>query len=207
MVEEGFIFYDKENDEIYVKERLRSYALADKGKRDYDVIRFESDNNKANAKIDFKNLDLDVSGVKEVNLSDVAKVKIIPRLNFLHIKQDRDFEFNGTILGGMVDLVGNENKFDYEEFKIEMPKVDWMQLNFTDNKDVFYRGGQTDLKPIKTKIEGFEGELFIDAPDNKNGKKGYKDFPKLKSNSKSRAYYNKGKFKNIYARDSFYCKL
>ena len=205
MMEDGFIYYDKALNLITIKQRLINYGLADRNKMDYDIIQIESISKNTNARLDFEDRDLDLTGVQQFKLSSAQEVVILPRLKFINVHHNRDMEFNGTVLGGRIDFTGNDKKFNYDEFNIRMPNIDWMQINYPSYK--MNRSGKSEMLPIKTKIENLTGVLLIDEPSNKSGKEGFRDYPKFESYEKSYAYYDQGAFKNVYSRDSFYFEL
>jgi len=205
MMEDGFIYYDKDANLITLKQRLINYGLADRNKMDYDIIKIESISKNVNARLDFDDKDLDLTGVQQFKLSSAQEVVIFPRLKFINVHHNRNMEFNGTVLGGRIDFTGNDYEFNYDEFNIRMPNIDWMQINYPSFK--MNRSGKSEMENIKTKIEKLTGVLLIDDPNNKSGKEGYRDYPKFESYESSYAYYDQGAFKNVYNRDSFYFEL
>jgi len=87
------------------------------------VLKILSEAKQDNAVFDIANKDLTLQGVSNVRLSKAKDVVILPRNNTISIGKNRNLNFNGTVLGGRVDFVGNNFKMDYENFSITMPEM------------------------------------------------------------------------------------
>jgi hypothetical protein len=204
---QGFLIYDVNEDYCIVKERVHTYVMADKGRVDYDVIRFNSSvRGIPNASINLLNNDLLIQGVRSVFLSDSQKVYIYPKNQRVVVKKNRDFTFDGKIKAGRFDLYAKECYFNYDEFKLDLPIIDSLSFKvvaFEENK-----WGERPQIRVKTVIEDFKGEILVDDPDNKSGRKDFPEYPVLTSKTHSFVYYNKKSiFNGVYPKDKFYYRL
>ena len=205
LIEDGFIFYNEADKEITIKDKLIHFGLADRNKTDFDAIRIYSSSKKENANFNFTTKNLKLSGVEDLVVSQAKEVIILPRNEEITLLKNKDMQFGGTVLGGRVDFVGENFKFDYNNFTIDLPNMDEMLINYPNFQ--MTKGGQSELEPVRTSINNISGTLYIDKPTNKAGIMGNRDYPKFKSKGKSYAYYDNDRFKNLYRRDSFYFEL
>lgn len=203
----GFVDYYKDKQVFVVKDKLFKYVLARAGKTDYDVIvLYSTITNKSNATLNLVNFDMKMRGVKEVHLSDSQMVRIYPYDNEIILQKNRNIQFRGHIQSGRFDFYGQDFNFEYDKFKINLLKTDSMTLKVQRReKD---ENGQYSLIKVKTVLEGINGELFIDDPNNKSGLKSFSQYPIFKSNNESYVYYDREFTKNgVYKRDKIYYKV
>jgi len=205
LVEDGFVYYNPASKIIQIKDKVILHGLANVNKSDYDVLKILSEAKNDNAVFDISNKMLTLEGVTNVRLSKAKDVVILPRNNTINIGKNRNLNFNGTVLGGRVDFVGNDFKMDYQNYTIKMPVMQEILINYP--SFTMTASGQPELEPVSTKIEDVSGMLYIDMPENKSGLMGNRDFPKFKSDGTARTYYDEGPFKNLYRRDSFYFEI
>ncbi|MGQ1891514.1 hypothetical protein ACT29H_13820 [Thermophagus sp. OGC60D27] len=204
----GFVDYNPNTDTIKIQERLKDYILFRMGKKDYDVIRFNSitPKNIPNAKFDLKNYDLALQGVKNISISDRQNVVFIPEKQEVTLKFNRNFSFNGRIIAGMIQLFGDGFFFSYDDFRIDMSTIDSMRLNIGTNKTDEY--GQPLLQPVDNTIAKLSGYLQIDTASNKSGLVDYPHFPLLVSNRNSYVYYDRPDIQSgAYSKENFYFEL
>ncbi len=203
----GFLIYDINEDYCIAKDRVEIYVKSHQGKSDYDVINFQSSvRSVANASINLLNNDLIIQGVKMVLLSDSQKVFIYPKNQRVVVKKNRDFTFDGKILAGRFDLYAKECYFSYEKFKLDLPIID--SLSFKVEAFEENQWGEKPQVRVKTVIEDLKGDILVDDPNNKSGRKNYAEYPILSSKSNSFVYYDKAEiFNRVYSRDKFYYRL
>lgn len=206
LVEEGFIFYDKENEMVYVKEKTFNYVFASAGKKDYDIIAIPSLTKDANAILNLKNFDLNVNGIKQFYLSDSQFVLIYPLDDKITIKKNRDMFFDGTIVSGNIDFKGSNFYFSYDTFNIKMNAVDSMIL-YVESTEIDDNGNPLYL-PVNTNISVTSGRLQIDKTDNKSSKVHYPEYSIFTTYDYSIADYQKPNiFDEVYEKEDFYFKL
>ncbi|MGB1216391.1 MAG: hypothetical protein ACPG5P_00860, partial [Saprospiraceae bacterium] len=209
MVSKGFIEYDKENETIYIQEKLRHYALSAVEKTDYDNVIIRSKTKESNAilYLDEKNQNpIDIKAVNNIEFSQEQKVALKPLNNQIMLKQNRNMDFAGKVFAGMTIFQGKDFMFDYNGFQIQMDSIRYF--------DLFENSGQTDERDepiaygIGSRIEDVSGTLLIDAPHNKSGVEDINMFPSFTSSGYSFVYYDgRDIMDGIYKRDSFYFRL
>lgn len=203
----GFITYDVEDDEVHVTEKLFDYIAARAAKIDYDVIQFPSVvRASANASINLLNYDMTIFGVKQIFMSDSQNVVVYPLEQKITLKKNRDFTFAGVVHAGRFDFFGKEFSFNYDKFVIDLKNVDSLRLMVKSREPDAY--GEYPLVKVRTVLENINGNLEIDHPANKSGRKPYPSFPIFNSFKDSYAYYNKKTIQNgKYPKDKFYFHL
>jgi len=203
----GLLGFDFEADKVFVKDKLYEYVLSSRKRVDYDVINVNSMVEEGNnAKLNLLNFDLTIYGVPGVVLSDSQKVVVVPKNGVIRMKRNRYFEFEGLVKAGRFDFYGKEFSFDYENFKINLTNVDSLRLKAESTElDVY---GNPMVKPVKTVIEGVNGDLLIDNFENKSGNEDFPGYPIFNSKDKSYVYYDKGNaLGSVYNRGKFYFEL
>lgn len=204
----GFIGYNVNTDEITIHQRLRDYLLFRIGKKDYDVIRFNSitPGEITNASLDLKNFDLNLNGVEAISICDHQNVVFFPRDKEIILKENRNFVFSGTINAGMLNLFGNGFKFSYDDFRIDMSNIDSMRMKvLTGETDYF---GQPVPREVKNTIADLSGYLQIDDADNKSGARRNSQYPVLSSKIESHVFFERPDIQNgAYKKENFFFTL
>ncbi len=196
-----FVDYDEERDEVTLKQRLFDYTKARVGKQDYDQIRFIShpEGTQANALLDVHSHKLQIFGVQRLTISRVKDIFMEPTGNSLVMLKNRDMEFSGKLNAGMFDMYGHNLYFSYDKYTINLSQVDSANM-FMMDQNTHKRGEQ-----IRSSIKIMTGDIIIDEPGNKSGKKTGNGFPVLHSTSDSYVYFDQKYVQNgEYKRDSFY---
>lgn len=207
MMVAGFVDYDTYTHTATIKEKTFEYILNAAEKRDYDVIRFQSQLTSGdNARLSLLNYELELNGIDQIAVSDSQKVAMFPYGRKILMQENFDFKFDGVIQAGRFTYWGNEYLFNYEQFRVNMTDIDSMKfqvMSFTTNTF-----GQRELRNVKTTLQDLNGELFIDKPDNKSGNKTYHDYPIFVSGKESYVYYDRRDiFNRVYPRETFYVEL
>lgn len=203
----GFLIYDLDSDVVTIKDRLYEYINAKARKSDYDVIQFNSVISKYdNATINLLNFDIKIRGVAQIFLSDSQNVYIFPREQEVVLQKNRDFNFDGKVVSGRFDLFGKEFAFKYDDFKIDMKKIDSLRMKVPDGPPDEY--GKVKLIPVRTVLQDLEGEVLIDHPNNKSGLEDFPKYPLFNSKRESFVYYDKKSIqRGAYDKQRFYFKL
>lgn len=209
LVEDGFIYYDKENKLVIVNEKIFNYSDASRQKIDYDVITAISASRQANnAVINLDNIELDINGVDQVVLSDSQLVGFKPSNLQLKVRKDREMEFEGRLFAGYGIFHGKDFDFNYNEFKIYANQVDSFILRIPDPNRELDRTGKPHLIPLGTRIEDMKCEVIIDEPDNKSSRTNNQHYPAIESNEPCYVYYDAKRTQNgAYDRDSFFFQV
>ena len=205
---QGFVIYNRNTDEVTLQQRLTDYIKSGMERQDYDVIQFttETKNNEDDATLLMGSYNLDINGVKHIAVSDSQNVVIFPKHQKITLKKNRDFQFDGKIMAGLLDLYGKDFNFSYENFKIDLNLIDSLQINIvTDSLSTYGKIYTTQLGSVLEKITG---NLLIDDPNNKSGLKQFDEYPIFNSSDSCFVYYDSKKIQDgAYKRDEFYFKV
>jgi len=199
LAEEGYIIYDKQNEIVTIKDKVIDDAMASIGKKDYDVIKIKSKSTKENGTFNLKEKILDLKGVNLVSVSDSQNVVFFPKNDSLKILQNRDMDFNGNVFAGKVNLAGDKFNFIYDTFKVDLNHVDELTLHVEEINDAEKK---IKLIPLKSKIEDFDGELYIDEMNNKSGKEKLDIYPQMAALTEAKVFYD-NVLNGVYKRDKF----
>jgi hypothetical protein len=204
MAIQGFIYYDSETDMVTIRPRLEEYLAASVAKIDYDVLSIPSKTTMPvdNALFDMRNFNLTINGVQEIFVSDSQNVTIYPKNARIVMKKNRNFEFDGHVQAGLFTISGKNFFFNYDTFKISLYKIDSLHIKYlTGAYDAYGRPVAEDARNL---IEDLTGELFIDRPDNKSGRKNYAEYPVFRSKANGHVYYDDKTIQaGVYKRDKF----
>jgi hypothetical protein len=239
MMSDGFVQYNGITKKIKVEQKLIDYVLSQNGEKDYDNLSIISDfrpikipfsdedlqnnpelqlekkriqdRNKirllsiAFARIKIDELEMKISEVDEVTLSESQNVIAFCDSSKLTIKKNRDMYFSGWLTAGKLDVYCKNSMFDYDGFKV----------NILSSRDAYFN-----FKPMKTddgnqpiaspsSISHLTGELLIDLPSSRSGKKAKMDeYPKLVTRLNSKVYYNdKSILNGAYDSTRFYYEI
>ena len=203
----GFVNYDLASGSITVKDKLFQYIQNERGRRDYDVIRFVSRlTSGANASISLLNYDMDIRGINAIALSDSQQVALFPAGREITVHEGLDFDFDGRITAGRFSFWGRKFFFDYDLFQMNMATIDSMRFKVPSFKPD--ANGNRRLVDVKNVLQNINGELLIDKPNNKSGRISYTEYPIFRSGKESFVYYDRKEiFDSVYNRDKFYVTL
>ncbi len=208
MANQGFVFYDRTNHEVTIKDKVSDFLEAFAGKKDYDVLSILSETEAPidNAVLDLSDFNLTVNGVRNVFLSDSQRVAFFPYNRQLTLGRNRKMKFDGVVVAGLFTVFGHDFEFDYDTFKINMNSIDSILIAVeTGEKDEF---GNMRSRDIENSIQMGSAELFIDEPDNKSGLKSLDKYPIISTTDKSYIFFDKlSRLENIYGRDDFFFKV
>jgi hypothetical protein len=208
MAAQGFIFYDSQSSMATLRPRLNNYLAASVSKIDYDVISIPSRTSSPleNAVFDLRTYDLTINGVPRIFVSDSQNVAIYPANDRIIMKKNRHFMFDGSVDAGLFTLYGNKFQFDYDSFKLSMLKIDSLHIRYLTGAVDEY--GFPVTESAQNLILNMSGDLIIDRPDNKSGRKSYPEFPIFNSKEDGYVYYDsKRNNGGVYKRDNFYFRL
>jgi len=205
----GLVDYDPETQKVRAKERMYHYVAAKSEKEDYDVIQVSSDiGTMENASMDLIDevFTLKINGIQKIVLSDSHQVVLFPAKGTITMSKNRDFDFSGIVKAGRLEFFGNNFKFLYDKFNIEMPNVDSLRLIVTSGEKTSM--GRDRLVRVSTVIEDLNGTLEIDDPANKSGLEQLEQYPIFTSHENSFAFYDRSRIHNkAYKRENFYFEL
>ncbi len=201
-------FYDFENDNFRIREKLTNNLLAKAEKIDFDVINFESNTTAPldNAFLNLNTYDLQINGIPRVFISKAQDVNIFPANNSVVIKKDRNFRFDGVVNAGNLTFYGNNFFFEYYGFKITMQNIDSVSIRAeTEQTDA---SGMKLFTEVRNKLINLTGVIYIDQPDNKSGREIFADFPKFSSTQYSNVFFNNPEIQEgVYTADKVYFRV
>jgi hypothetical protein len=208
LANKGFLFYDRSNNEVTIKQKTKDYLNSFAKKLDYDVMRIVSSTKAPvdNAVLDLRNYNLTVNGVNGVFLSDSQKVAIFPYKKQLVIEKNRSIHFDGVVEAGLFTVYGKNFSFSYDTFKIRLQKIDSIRISVeTEAKDMY---GNPVIQNINNLIELGTAELYIDNPSNKSGLRSLKQYPIINAVTFSYIFYDKiPGLEGVYPQKDFYFKV
>jgi len=208
LAELGFITYDLEEDRITMRQKSYDWIYASVDYIDYDVINFISETKAPleNASLDLRNNNLHINGVKQIQLSNAQAVSIFPAKQKITMRSNRDFMFDGVIDAGLFTFYGRNFYFNYDTFKIRLTNIDSLSMKVKSEIPDEY--GQISVLDIASMMEDMTGELLIDNPDNKSGRKKIPSYPVFSSTKNSFIYYDDMVVQNgVYEREDFYFEV
>lgn len=204
----GFLKYNSKDNNFYVTDRVFFYIDAKAGNTDYDALQFLSipGTKSDNARMDIHTYNLSLYGVSQVLVSDSQQVMVTPKGRELTVTRNRDFSFTGKVSAGRFEYYGSNFAFDYDQFMFNLTFIDSMRMKIPGKeKDAM---GNTLLVPVKSVIQYINGNLLIDQPGNKSGRKDFNEYPVFNSFKDSYVFYNKSSIqKGVYIQDNFFFNL
>lgn len=208
MAARGFIYYDRNFNEVTLKSKVDDYINAKLKRKDYDVLRILSETKAPvdNAVLDLKNFTISVNGVPNVIVSSSQRVAIYPYNRRLIIGKNRSIDFDGVVEAGLFTVFGKSFSFSYDTFKIRLHKIDSIKIAVeTSEKDAY---GNPLIKDIDNIIQLGTAELFIDMPNNKSGLKKLEQYPIINATTYSYIFYDKiPGLENVYPQQDFYFRI
>lgn len=205
---QGFLSYNRNTDEINLHKRLNDYIKSGMGRQDYDVIQFntKTSDKEADAIYFIGSSNLQINGVQQIAVSDSQNVVIFPKHRKIVLKKNRDFEFDGKIIAGLLDMYGKDFQFSYDQFKVDLKLIDSLKMNVI--VDSLSNFGKRYTNQLGSVIEKITGDLLIDDPNNKSGLKNFPKYPIFNSADSSYVFYDKKNIQNgVYKRSDFYFKI
>jgi hypothetical protein len=208
LANKGFVFFDRANQEVTIKQKTKDYIDSFAGKKDYDVMSIYSETKAPvdNAILDLKDFGLTINGVRSVFLSDSQRVAIYPYNQQITLGKNRGFKFNGVVQAGLFTIFGKDFQFSYDTFKIRLQKIDSIKVAVeTDEKDTY---GNPVIRDINSLIQLAKGELYIDDPKNKSGLKSLAQYPIIDAFSSSYIFYDRiAGLEGVYKKENFYFRI
>jgi hypothetical protein len=196
----GFLNYNPHSDTYSLSRKGLHYFKAATGTGDYDDLVFASISKEGagNASINRESMALDISGTKEFKLSDSLGIRFLPKDEMIKMKGGKSFEFNGEIEVKNYRIYGNFD-VDYGQFVVDLKRID--SILFTP-AEIYRKGGKYILGRNIT--YGKTGTLYLNAPDNKSGRKSLPQYPRLIVPDGAIAYFNETYRKEAYGSDMFF---
>ncbi|MDX5348341.1 MAG: hypothetical protein LPJ89_04190 [Hymenobacteraceae bacterium] len=191
LARQGFVDYNSQTGYISLRDKALHYLNAARGSKDYDHISLSSVSPSGrNATLDLKSNVLTVRGVDRFYFNaDSAAVYAVPDSGIVRIRKNREIEFSGKVYSANYTFRGEEFKFDYNKFMIDMPKIDSITVSFQSvEKD---KDGKEELKVQQTTLTQSTGTFYLNHPGNKSGRKKIAGYPMFNAETGAYVYFNK----------------
>lgn len=208
LANQGFIFYDRTNNEVTIKKKTKDFIDFYAKRKDYDILTINSETKapEDNASLDLRNFRLTIEGVKSVFLSDSQMVAIYPYDERIILEKNRDINFDGVVDAGLFTVFGHNFTFSYDTFKIRLQKIDSIKISVETEK--LNALGNRVIKDVDNLIQLGTAELYIDKPDNKSGLKSLKQYPIINAITYSYIFYDKiPGLEGSYPQKDFYFRV
>ena len=204
----GIIEFDLETRHAKLLPRYYAYLEALRGKADYDNLEMASKPSKYNrtgATYNLKNGNLVINNILPIPVSLKQQVTVTPANDSIVLKKGRNFDFDGEFNIGNFKFVGKNFSFLYDDYKINLDSVEYLEINVpTVNRDSTRKA----LTRVLNVIENITGDVLIDNPSNKSGLEDFPEYPILSSYDTSYVFYDKVvKPNGVYPRDKFFFQI
>lgn len=191
----GYLAYDAEKKIAYPNERMYHALDVLMTNADYDIINIESftDDGSPNMELDISNCDLVVNGVSNFILSSAKNVNIIPYDKKIIVKNGMNIDFSGKIMAGLFEFHIHNGTFNYNNFAIDLPKVDSLVL-YVKKNDKDLTGPNPEYVRLKNVITDVSGVVYVDKVNNKSGKDETPEYPIFDCKKEAKVEYRDSRF-------------
>ena len=198
MADDGFIYYNRETDSIYMRDKIFNWVSNNTGGKDYDVLRFGSViAGRPNITYNLQTHDLKMEGVRRFTFSDSQNVLTIPKDQVLTIQKNKTLQFAGMIRAGRIDFYSKDFTFNYAGFQINNTTIDSMVIYYPDVNT-------NSLRKVESVLSNTYGRILIDKSNNKSGLKDYPEYPIFIAERGSEINYDRAQTHNhAYKADKF----
>ncbi|OON70537.1 hypothetical protein B0919_00470 [Hymenobacter sp. CRA2] len=193
LARDGYVSIDQTNGDVTLLPKALHYVNSARGKKDYDHIAIKSlAPNGKNASLNLNSNVLLVRGVDRFNFSDDSvTVFVKPDSSIVRIQKNRNIDFNGTVVASAFIFKGKEFKFDYDGFFIDMFKIDSIIVKGKGSKGSALKARKDNDFALTNKGRHAAGRLYINAPNNKSGRKKLGAFPSFDATTGAYVFFNK----------------
>ncbi len=187
LMENGFLVYDNRSGKIEILKKSYHYVDSKWGKKDYDNIKINSvSSGVPNGVLNLEDGTLTLRGVEEFEVNEKLGVRIKPDSGIVVLKKNRDVVFNGTVVAGNYEYIGNQFEMDYDSFLISMPQIDRILFNLSKNKN---KPKQSDKEQLQNQLVETAGVLYINKPNNKSATRDFPGYPIFNSTKGATVYF------------------
>ncbi|PJJ48794.1 hypothetical protein [Hymenobacter chitinivorans] len=193
LAKDGYVQWNPQTEQVVLLPKAMHYVNSSRGKKDYDhiAIRSLSPSGK-NATLNLATNDLIVRGVDRFNFSDDSvTVFVKPDSSVIKIQKNRGVLFNGTVVASAFIFKGKEFKFDYDGFYVDLVKIDSIIVKGKGSKGSVMKARKETDFTLTNKNRNSAGRLYINAPNNKSGRKKLGAFPSFDASTGAYVFFNK----------------
>ncbi|HLL93566.1 MAG TPA: hypothetical protein VK404_01220, partial [Spirosoma sp.] len=207
MVIEGYLTRDADSGLMRLSRKGVLYVLAYARKGDYDNFamrsQFVSNDSTKNATINLADNILTIRGVERFTLSDSLKVVAVPTDKIIRLGKGRAFTMNGQLKAGTLRYTGQDLKFDYDKFAMNINRID--SITFSSAKPTAQ--GKEGEMGGDVKYDN-PGTVYLGAADNKSGMiKGKKTTQRLVIPKGITVYFNQPNRGNMVYNEKVYFNI
>ncbi|UBM58115.1 hypothetical protein LAG90_15015 [Marinilongibacter aquaticus] len=173
----GFLDHEPRTDTYSLSRKGIHYFKSAMGFEDYDDLIFNSYAREGanNATIDRNSNTLDIEGTSEFKLSDSLGIRFLPKDQSMKMEGSKSIKFDGLIIVKNYNFYG-DFEVDYENFLVHLLRID--SITFTPLA-IWLKDKKSKLKIGGHVAYGKTGTLYLNAPDNKSGRKSLPQYPRL----------------------------
>lgn len=224
---QGMVIWDSEEKHATLTRRFYRFSDALRGKKDFDVIEVFSQKIKPNgndstsegrainnafalpnARLNLSTKKLDVYHIEAIPVSERQNMVLRPIDRHVSFDRSRDISFDGIVQVGAFTYYGRNFTFFYDDFKINLNNVDSLRLRVSKISYDVNGNKKSENVNLVNVIENIKGDLLIDDPDNKAGRKDFPEYPIFNSYDTSYVFYDRSvNPPGVYPRDKFYFKI
>ncbi|TGE14842.1 hypothetical protein [Hymenobacter elongatus] len=193
LAKDGYVQWNPQTEQIVLLPKAMHYVNSSRGKKDYDhiAIRSLSPSGK-NATLNLATNDLIVRGVDRFNFSDDSvTVFVKPDSSIIRIQKNRAVLFNGTVVASAFIFKGKEFRFDYDGFYVDLVKIDSIIVKGKGSKGSVMKARKDTDFTLTNKKKTSAGRLYINAPNNKSGRKRLGAFPSFDASTGAYVFFDK----------------
>lgn len=207
MMEDGYMYYDRETGMVDVYEKLFLYAKIrkDEENTNYDNIRLSSITQGKVGKLLVDQKKFEIYGAGDTKISNKSNIVINPSSDTIYISKNRGIVYKGRLSVGKFNYYSDSIEFKYDENLFNFKKIDSMlimvPLEQTDAK------GNQYYTEINTPIENISGKIYISDPAQRNKSTKYTVYPYFDCNDTSIVEFDKSKFGERYPAKDFKFKI
>lgn len=203
----GFVRYNADSDMVEVTQRTYNFLAKHAELQDYDIIAFKSEMQppRPNGYLNLLSGNLEINGVRKINLSLERNVTAYPANHSILIQRDLNMQFDGMLQTGLVRFTGTGFSLNYNQFQIQISNIEAISIKVHIPINGSY--AKTEIKNISSLIENTSGTVLIDHPSNKSGilEEEYPEYPIFIADTISYVYYDQAYIHNgAYSRDNFF---
>ncbi len=206
MMEDGYLYYDRETGMVDVYNKLFLHAKIRKDDQvNYDNIRLSAMTKGKAGKVLLKDKKLEIYGVEATNFIPKGNITLNPSSDTVYVSKNRDLVYQGMLTAGKFNFYSDSILFDYDAYSFRLDNIDSMlimvPLDVTDSK------GNQYYTEINTPIKNISGKIYIADPDDRNKSNQYTRYPYFDCNDTSTVTFNSGKFGDRYSPEQFKFKI
>jgi hypothetical protein len=192
--QDGFAEYNPQTGFVKLTKKAWHYYSSKMNKKDYDEIQLKClSPQKANVILDMTTKKMVANGIKKAYLCRPLNVFMeTDSTNEVIVEKNRSLTFNGTINAGRFLFTSKNYKFDYDSFMVRMGKVEAINISVSKGgSSENYGKDNVKHKKLGIELEQSRGDLYINKPNNKSGKRTIPNYPIFNASTGGMVYFDK----------------